>query len=44
MALALMINHANATQDSGTIANARRFAASGVDLILEQNPEERITL
>ena len=44
MALALMINHANATQDSATIANARRFAASGVDLILEENPEERITL
>jgi acyl-CoA dehydrogenase len=44
MELALMINHANATQDSGTIANARRFAASGVDLILEENPEERITL
>jgi len=35
MELALLINHANATQDSHSIANARRFAASGVDLILD---------
>jgi alkylation response protein AidB-like acyl-CoA dehydrogenase len=42
MALALLINHAKATQDSHSMANARRFASSGVDLILE--PEERTTL
>jgi len=35
MELALMIDHANATHDSHTIANARRFAASGVDLIFD---------
>jgi hypothetical protein len=44
MELALLINHAKATQDAPTIANARRFAASGVDLILDNDPEERITL
>lgn len=43
MELALIINHAETTQDANTVANARRFAASGVDLILDQ-PEERITL
>jgi len=37
-----LINHAKATQDSVTISNARRFAASGVDLILD--PEERTML
>jgi alkylation response protein AidB-like acyl-CoA dehydrogenase len=44
MELALLINHAAATQDSHTIANARRFAVSAVDLIIEDHPEERITL
>jgi hypothetical protein len=33
MELALLINHANLSQDAQTLANARRFAASGVDLI-----------
>ncbi|HEX3186215.1 MAG TPA: acyl-CoA dehydrogenase family protein [Pyrinomonadaceae bacterium] len=42
MESALLINHAKATQDLHSIANARRFAASGVDLILES--EERTTL
>ena len=40
MELALLINHAEATQDSHTTANARRFAASGVDLLID----ERTTL
>ena len=37
MELALLINHAKATQDSHTIANARRFAASGIDLIFDSH-------
>jgi acyl-CoA dehydrogenase len=35
MELALLINHANATAQS--LANARRFAASGIDLILDDH-------
>jgi hypothetical protein len=36
--LALLIKHAHWTQDAQTIANARRFAASGIDLILDGHP------
>ncbi len=35
MELALLLNHARSSQDPETTANARRFAASGVDLILD---------
>jgi predicted polyphosphate/ATP-dependent NAD kinase len=34
MELAFLINHARSSED--TIDNARRFAASGVDLILDK--------
>jgi alkylation response protein AidB-like acyl-CoA dehydrogenase len=48
MELALLINHAKTTQDSHSLANAQRFAASGVDLILDPHDPrtdlERITL
>ena len=35
MELALLLNHANSTQDAQSLANARRFAASGIDLIID---------
>lgn len=42
MELALLINHARSAKES--MVNARRFAASGVDLILLDHPEKRTTL
>lgn len=35
MELALLLNHAQSSQDSETVANARRFAASGIGLIFD---------
>jgi acyl-CoA dehydrogenase len=36
--LALLVKHAQWSNDAQTIANARRFAASGIDLILDDHP------
>ena len=36
--LALLIKHARWSEDAQTIVNARRFAASGIDLILDDHP------
>ena len=44
MGLALLMNQAKWSNDAQTIANARRFAASGIDLILDDHPQERKTL
>jgi hypothetical protein len=44
MELALLINHARSSEDPECMANARRFAASGTDLILDDHPQERKTL
>jgi acyl-CoA dehydrogenase len=37
MELALLIKQARWSQDAQTVANARRFAASGIDLILHDD-------
>ena len=42
--LALLIKHARWARDEQTVANARRFAASGIDLIFDDHPEERMIL
>ena len=44
MELALLIKQARWSQDAQTIANAHRFAASGIDLILDHQPAERMNL
>jgi len=44
MELALLTKQAQWSNDAQTIANARRFAASGIDLILADHPEERTNL
>jgi alkylation response protein AidB-like acyl-CoA dehydrogenase len=38
MELSLLINHATLTRDPQSASNARRFSASGVDLILDDHP------
>jgi hypothetical protein len=38
MELALLINHARSSEES--MANAHRFAASGIDLILDDHPQQ----
>jgi hypothetical protein len=44
MELALLTKQAQWSNDAQTIANARRFAASGIDLILADHPEGRTNL
>jgi hypothetical protein len=40
MELALLIKHAQRSQDAQTVANAQRFAASGIDLILDDHSKK----